>query len=124
MPSLSKVKLASRDGGHTRNIGSSGGFFGQKKSWVEGSNANGDDPNQVSFHKGSRELSPASRTRDKTEISQVAPDVLFLKRLLYLKASIDNEPTVSTYAVPFQEEKMRDQASPEQLMLNTAAVTS
>jgi len=55
-----------------------------------------------------KEISPTSWGKDKNESSQVAPDVLFLKRLLYLKASIDNEPTMSTYAVPFQEEIKRD----------------
>jgi hypothetical protein len=44
LPILSKVKLTSRNGG-SRNAGSYGGFFGQKKSWVEGSNGNGEDNN-------------------------------------------------------------------------------
>jgi hypothetical protein len=35
-------------------------------------------------------------------------DILFLKRLLYLKASIDNEATLNTFSVPFEQEKMRD----------------
>lgn len=29
-------------------------------------------------------------------------DILFLKRLLYLKASIDNEATLNTFSVPFE----------------------
>jgi hypothetical protein len=36
-------------------------------------------------------------------------DILFLKRLLYLKASIDNETTINTYSVPFEQERMRDE---------------
>lgn len=35
-------------------------------------------------------------------------DILFLKRLLYLKASIDNEATLNTFSVPFEQEKQRD----------------
>lgn len=106
LPSLSKTKLQARD--KDAKPGSSGGFFGQKRSLAESA----EDGNMMSFQRASRDLSP-NRNKDKTDLSQVAPDVLFLKRLLYLKASIDNEPTVSTYAVPFQEEKLRDQASPE-----------
>jgi hypothetical protein len=33
--------------------------------------------------------------------------------LLYLKASIDNEQTLNSMAVPFVEEIARDQADPE-----------
>lgn len=119
LPSLSKSRLPTRE--KDGKPGSSGGFFGQKRSLALADS--GEDAGLISFHRGSRDLSPKA-SRDKNDLSHVAPDVLFLKRLLYLKASIDNEPTVSTYAVPFQEEKLRDRASPEQLMLNTAAVTS
>jgi len=42
-----------------------------------------------------------------------------LKRLLYLKASIDNESTINTFSVPFEQEKQRDVASPDQLLLDT-----
>ena len=66
----------------------------------------------------------SQRPEKSVNVNLIAPDVLFLKRLLYLKASIDNEQTLNTYTVPFQEEKQRDQASPDQLMLNTAAITS
>jgi|TARA_B110000285_G_C15114269_1_gene613119 hypothetical protein len=97
---LSKSRLQGRD--KDGKPGSSGGFFGQKRSLAESGEEGG---GMISFSK-SRDLSPKSK--DKGEMNQVAPDVLFLKRLLYLKASIDNEPTVSTYAVPFQEEKLRD----------------
>lgn len=51
-------------------------------------------------------------------------DVLFLKRLLYLKASIDNETTLNAMSVPFEQEKQRDMASPEQLMLHSDGVMS
>lgn len=50
----------------------------------------------------------------KTKSSMVAnklpstSEVLFLKRLLYLKASIDNESTLNTMSVPFEQEKRRD----------------
>jgi hypothetical protein len=98
---LSKTKLQGRD--KDAKPGSSGGFFGQNRSMAE----SGEKEGMISFSNG-RDLSPNNRSKDKGELSQVAPDVLFLKRLLYLKASIDNEPTVSTYAVPFQEEKLRD----------------
>jgi hypothetical protein len=51
-------------------------------------------------------------------------EILFLKRLLYLKASIDNEQTLNALTVPFEQEKQRDIASPDQLMLDTNAVLS
>ena len=31
-------------------------------------------------------------------------DILFLKRLLFLKASLDNEQSLSNFAVPFDED--------------------
>ena len=37
-------------------------------------------------------------------------EILFLKRLLYLKASIDNETTLNAMSVPFEQEKLRDMA--------------
>ena len=30
-------------------------------------------------------------------------DILFLKRLLFLKAALDNDQTISNFAVPFDE---------------------
>jgi len=51
-------------------------------------------------------------------------EILFLKRLLFLKASIDNESTLNTFSVPFEQEKARDIASPDQLMIDTHAVLS
>ena len=32
-------------------------------------------------------------------------DILFLKRLLFLKAALDNDQTLSNFAVPFDEDK-------------------
>lgn len=32
-------------------------------------------------------------------------DILFLKRLLFIKASLDNEQSISNFAVPFDEDK-------------------
>lgn len=67
---------------------------------------------------------------DRTKASQPvkalpsSSEVLFLKRLLYLKASIDNESTLNTMSVPFEQEKKRDQAPVDQLMLDTAGVMS
>ena len=51
-------------------------------------------------------------------------EILFLKRLLYLKASIDNEVTLNAMSVPFEQEKQRDVASPDQLMLDTQVMLS
>ena len=45
-----------------------------------------------------------------------------MKRLLYLKASIDNETTLNAMSVPFEQEKQRDLANPEQLMLQSDTV--
>ena len=53
-----------------------------------------------------------------------ASEILFFKRLLYLKASIDNDQTLDTFSVPFEQEKARDAASPDQLLLDTQAVLS
>lgn len=36
---------------------------------------------------------------------QTSNDILFLKRLLFLKASLDNETQFNSFAVPFEEEK-------------------
>ena len=47
-----------------------------------------------------------------------------MKRLLFLKASIDNEATLNAMSVPFEQEKKRDVASPEQLMIDTQAILS
>ena len=35
-------------------------------------------------------------------------EVLFLKRLLFLKAAIDNESTLNTNTVPFEQEKFSE----------------
>mmetsp|Transcript_40071 Transcript_40071/g.52495 ORF Transcript_40071/g.52495 Transcript_40071/m.52495 type:complete len:163 (+) Transcript_40071:1679-2167(+) len=32
-------------------------------------------------------------------------DILFLKRLLFLKAALDNDQTISNFAVPFEEDR-------------------
>ena len=36
---------------------------------------------------------------------QTTSDILFLKRLLFLKAALDNDQTMSNFAVPFEEDK-------------------
>jgi hypothetical protein len=46
-------------------------------------------------------------------------EILFLKRLLYLKAAIDNEYTLDPLSVPFEQEKLRDRSSPSRIMINT-----
>lgn len=51
-------------------------------------------------------------------------EILFLKRLLYLKASIDNETTLNAMSVPFEQEKLRDMSSPEHLMFSSDGVLS
>jgi hypothetical protein len=51
-------------------------------------------------------------------------EVLFLKRLLYLKASIDNESTLNTMSVPFEQEVRRDSAPHDQRMIDTNAIMS
>jgi hypothetical protein len=62
-------------------------------------------------------LGSAITPKSKTNSSEI----LFLKRLLYLKASIDNESTLNTYSVPFEQEKRKELASPSQLRLNSNA---
>ena len=65
-------------------------------------------------------------TRDSIESTRIAAssEALFLKRLLYLKASIDNESTLNTCSVPFDQEKLGDTASPDQLLHDTQAIIS
>jgi hypothetical protein len=85
------------------------GFFGQ-----------GGDPNNIaknSYSVANNSVTSGGKVPGTTEI-------LFLKRLLYLKASIDNESTLNTFSVPFEQEKVRDLATPDQLLLDTQAVLS
>ena len=51
-------------------------------------------------------------------------EMLFLKRLLYLKASIDSEKVIHTYSVPFAGEKRMGQATGEELGISTGGVLS
>jgi len=51
-------------------------------------------------------------------------EILFLKRLLYLKASIDNESTLNAFSVPFEQEKRRESANPDEMRLNVSSVVS
>ena len=51
-------------------------------------------------------------------------DILFLKRLLYLKASIDNEATLNAFSVPLEQENRRDSAPHEQLMIHPDDILS
>lgn len=44
-------------------------------------------------------------------VNQTSNDILFLKRLLFLKASLDNETQFNSFAVPFEEEKAFKQQS-------------
>ena len=77
----------------------------------------------------------ATIPEDKQKMASQAPssgttklpgtsEILFLKRLLYLKASIDNETTLNAMSVPFEQEKLRDMSSPEHLMLSSDGVLS
>lgn len=82
------------------------GFFGQ--SGLVSPSAAGSAPSG----RGQPEATTSARIPGTSEI-------LFLKRLLYLKAAIDNEATLPTFSVPFEQEKARDAASPDQLLLDT-----
>ena len=100
LPSLMK---GSKSKGINRNSkNGSDGFFGQA-SHREG---------EMDFNKT---LGSAITPKSKTNSSEI----LFLKRLLYLKASIDNESTLNTFSVPFEQEKRKEVASPSQLRLNS-----
>lgn len=91
---------------------SQGGFFGQPTV------GQSENPSQVALSQDTKAgTSVASRIPSSSEI-------LFLKRLLYLKASIDNESTLNALQVPFEQEKMRDMASPDQINIDTQAVLS
>ena len=105
------ISMAVADG---KSPKSGGGFFGQPI--VNQSEAN---PSQVALSQDTKanSQSVASRIPSSSEI-------LFLKRLLYLKASIDNESTLNALQVPFEQEKMRDLASPDQINIDTQAVLS
>lgn len=74
------------------------------------------------------EAGGSSPTRSKTPTSSMRPNVpgtseiLFLKRLLYLKAAIDNEQTLNTFSVPFSQEQKRDTAPQEMLVFDTGEI--
>ena len=91
------------------------GFFGQ---------ANMDGMMNVDVGVGSAARTSMGRESMASNRVPGTTEILFLKRLLYLKASIDNESTLNTFSVPFEQEKMRDHASPDQLLLDTNAVLS
>ena len=86
------------------------GFFGQGNQTEAGSQAK-------QSILGGRDSVASTRAPGTSEI-------LFLKRLLFLKASLDNESTLNTLTVPFEQEKARDAATPDQLLLDTQAVLS
>ena len=112
LPTLIKGQKA-----HGRNMsqvasnmdGKSGGFFGQS---TDNASVGGQGSIQSQYQPTGAGKVPATS------------EILFLKRLLYLKASIDNEQTLNALTVPFEQERQRDQASPDQLMLDTQAVLS
>ena len=87
----------------------SGGFFGHST-----------DQGSTNMDRGN----PSIPTTPAASRIPGTSEILFLKRLLYLKASIDNEQTLNTLTVPFEQEKLRDNAMPDQLMLDTNAVLS
>lgn len=49
-----------------------------------------------------------SPSQHQTASGPTSSDILFLKRLLYLKAAIDNESTLNTFSVPFEQDKYRE----------------
>ena len=53
-------------------------------------------------------MSDYNNQQEENNISGIpnSSDILFLKRRLFLKASIDNEVTSNAYDIPFNEEKM------------------
>lgn len=87
-----------------------GGFLGQSQD-----NASGNGQGSIQSHYA---------TSSNANKVPATSEILFLKRLLYLKASIDNEQTLNALTVPFEQEKQRDHAAPDQLMLDTQAVLS
>lgn len=71
------------------------GFFGQT----------GEDINTISPEEDTKsKMSTLPPMSQKTQGNQLpsSSEVLFLKRLLYLKASIDNESTINAMSVPFE----------------------
>ena len=50
-------------------------------------------------------MSAAAEGKSQLSGGQTSNDILFLKRLLFLKASLDNEGSLSNFPVPFNEEK-------------------
>ena len=96
-----------------------GGFFGQgtQTSSPEGTIGGGTYD----------EREPKVVSKASTSVGSKLPgtsEILFLKRLLYLKASIDNETTLNAMSVPFEQEKLRDMAGAEQLMIDSEGVLS
>ena len=102
LPNL--IKGNKQKPGHHRAITSNtgaektaSGFFGQSKAAEQHS------PVRVTV----------TNSMHNARKSQPNNDILFLKRLLYLKASIDNETTLNTFSVPFEQERIRDLAHPD-----------
>lgn len=111
LPGLSS-KIKSRQRNRDRNYsqrGSTGGFFQESAPAFE---------TQADTGMQAQQSQPLIHSQPSSS------EVLFLKRLLYLKASIDNESTLNAFSVPFEQEKLRDMASPEQLMMDTTKVGS
>ena len=79
-----------------------GGFFSES-----GANA---ETQAETFGAGLNQSQPVINMQ---KLMPNSSEILFLKRLLYLKASIDNESTINAFSVPFQEEKARDAADKE-----------
>lgn len=68
----------------------SGGFFGR-------------NPEEVNYNQMMDSFISQSPTNSLNSPRISGPaDMLFLKRLLYLKASIDTDQTIQTYSVPLE----------------------
>lgn len=119
LPTLIKAKHQTQSG-HQRTISLSsqgGGFFGQ------GSTTGNEMGGQVATLSEDKQKAQAPSSQATTKLPGTS-EILFLKRLLYLKASIDNETTLNAMSVPFEQEKLRDMSSPDQVMFSSDGVLS
>ena len=117
LPNLMKPSKSTRNGSRTATTKHG------SKSFFRGSQEHIDLPDKFSVTLGSVQ-GAESATGGSQPILPSTSEILFLKRLLYLKASIDNESTLNAFSVPFEQEKRRESANPDEMRLNVSSVVS
>jgi len=117
LPNLMKPSRSTRSGSRTATTKHG------SKSFFRGSQEHLDLPDKFSVTLGSVEGAQSAIGGSQPVLPSTS-EILFLKRLLYLKASIDNESTLNAFSVPFEQEKRRESANPDEMRLNVGSVVS